>query len=149
MSTHSTSGGRPGLELPIDIVQSVSIFGFRPCPCAAAHRLVSGRGQCRPTTIAIHVSRSQKARRETKLLLGRCRPSIFPVSRRLTASAVSSENRPCHAFIVAPSGTTPCSRNRHKAMASLRAKATMPTLRPRIPLSANRSCHHLASLLPG
>ena len=29
-----------------------------------------------------------------------------------------------------------------QAIASLRARATMPTLRPRIPLSPKRSCHH-------
>ena len=34
---------------------------------------------------------------------------------------------------LAPMGTSPCSTNLHKAISSLRAKATIPTLRARLP----------------
>jgi hypothetical protein len=44
---------------------------------------------------------------------------------------------------------TPSSTNRQSAIASFRARATMPTLRPRMPLSPNRSCHHSDSWLFG
>jgi len=50
---------------------------------------------------------------------------------------------------VAPSGMTPSSTNRQRAIASFLASATIPTFRPRMPLSAKRSCHHSASLLLG
>lgn len=36
-----------------------------------------------------------------------------------------------HGHSLAPSGNSPCSNQRHKAMSSLRAKATMPTFRAR------------------
>jgi len=54
-----------------------------------------------------------------------------------------------YTFNVAPSGMTPSSTKRHRAIANLLARATMPTLRPRIPIPANRSRHQSDSLLFG
>jgi hypothetical protein len=92
--------------------------------------------------------KARKRRWRTKLLLGCEQPSIFPVAIRLTAGAASSLIA-CHALSMAPSGTTPSSTKRQSAIASFLASATMPTLRPRIPLSPNRSRHHSESLLSG
>jgi len=92
--------------------------------------------------------KARKRRWRTKLLLGRKRPSIFPVANRLTAGAAS----PLIAYqtlSVAPSGTMPSSTKRQSAIASFLASATMPTLRPRMPLSPKRSRHHSDSLLLG
>lgn len=85
---------------------------------------------------------------QTTLLLGCEQPSIFPVANRLTAGAASSWIS-CQAFSIAPSGTTPSSTNRQRAIASFLANATMPTFRPRMPLSPKRSCHHSDNLLLG
>jgi hypothetical protein len=96
-------------------------------------------------------SRLPKARKRkwrTKLLLGRERPSNFPVANRLAAGAASSMSA-YQPLSVAPSGTMPSSTKRHSAIASFRASATMPTLRPRMPLEPKRSRHHSESLLSG
>lgn len=93
---------------------------------------------------------ARKRRWRTKLLLGCEQPSIFPVANRLTAGAASSLiSCRCQPLRAAPSGITPSSTKRHRAIESFRASATMPTFRPRIPLSLNRSCHHCESLLWG
>ena len=92
--------------------------------------------------------KARKRRWRTKLLLGRERPSIFPVANRLAAGAASSMIA-YHALSVAPSGMMPPSTKRHNAIASFRASATMPTLRPRMPLEPKRSRHHSESLLSG
>jgi hypothetical protein len=96
-------------------------------------------------------SRLPKARKRkwrTKLLLGRERPSNFPVANRLAAGAASSMSA-YQPLSVAPSGTMPSSTKRQSAIASFRANATMPTLRPRMPLEPKRSRHHSESLLSG
>jgi hypothetical protein len=49
----------------------------------------------------------------------------------------------------APSGTTPCSTNRHNAITSFRATATIPIRRLRPPAAANRRVNHCASALSG
>jgi hypothetical protein len=41
-------------------------------------------------------------------------------------------------FIVVPSGTTPCVTNRHSAISSLRASATIITFRTRVPVTPAR-----------
>ena len=92
--------------------------------------------------------RARKRRWQTKLLLGCEQPSIFPVANRLTAGA-ASPLIPSQTLSVAPSGTTPSSTKRQSAIASFLASATIPTLRPRIPLSPKRWCHHNDSLLLG
>ena len=92
--------------------------------------------------------KARKRRWRTKLLLGRERPSIFPVANRLAAGAASSMIA-YQSFSVAPSGMMPASTKRHRAIASFRASATMPTFRPRIPLEPNRSRHQIESLLSG
>ena len=92
--------------------------------------------------------RARKRRWQTKLLLGCEQPSIFPVANRLTAGA-ASPLIPSQTLSVAPSGTTPSSTKRQSAIASFLASATIPTLRPRIPLSPKRWCHHSESLLLG
>ena len=92
--------------------------------------------------------KARKRRWRTKLLLGRERPSIFPVANRLAAGAASSMI-PYQPLSVAPSGMMPSSTKRHNAIASFRASATMPTLRPRMPLEPKRSRHHSESLLSG
>ena len=92
--------------------------------------------------------RARKRRWQTKLLLGCEQPSIFPVANRLTAGA-ASPLIPSQTLSVAPSGTTPSSTKRQSAIASFLASATIPTLRPRIPLSPKRWRHHSESLLLG
>ena len=92
--------------------------------------------------------KARKRRWRTKLLRGRERPSIFPVANRLAACAASSMSA-YQALRIAPSGTMPSSTKRHSAIASLRASATMPTLRPRMSLEPKRSRHHSESLLSG
>ena len=101
------------------------------------------------TTIALHVGRSRAARAATTLLLGSGEPSIFPVAARLTAAAASSRAVLPQAFKVAPTGTTPCARKRQSAIASFRARATIPTLRPRMPVLPKRSRHQRESALCG
>jgi hypothetical protein len=92
--------------------------------------------------------KARKRRWRTKLLLGRERPSTFPVANRLAAGAASSMIA-YQPLSVAPSGTMPSSTKRQSAIASFRASATMPTLRPRMPLEPKRSRHHSESLLSG
>lgn len=92
--------------------------------------------------------KARKRRWRTKLLLGCEQPSIFPVANRLTAGA-ASPSIASQTLSVAPSGTTPSSTKRRSAISSFLASATMPTLRPRMPLSLNRSCHQSESLLLG
>src|SRR6185312_8269319 len=117
-------------------------------PCAPAHRLVSGRRTLAfaPQCVFTYAG-ARRLRRATKLLLGYKEPSIFPVAHRLTADAASFGF--LHALSVAPSGTTPCSTNRQKAIASLRASATIPTFRPRMPWLLHRVRHQRASSLCG
>ena len=106
-------------------------------------------GLCpRTATTAIHVDRSRVARAVTTLLLGSGEPSIFSGRRPSHRRRGELESRP-QAFKVAPSGTTPCAMKRQSAMASFRAKATIPTLRPRMPVLPKRSCHHRESSLCG
>ena len=57
-----------------------------------------------------------------------------------------SDQRP---FRIAPGGMTPCSTNRQSAIANLLATATIPTLRPRAPCSANLPRYHAAISLDG
>ena len=52
-------------------------------------------------------------------------------------------------FNCAPSGITPVSRNLHRSISKRRARATMPTLRARLPAPANRSSNHWVNLLVG
>jgi len=52
-------------------------------------------------------------------------------------------------FMTAPSGTTPCVANRHRAMSSFRARATTITLRTRAPVPPTRSRNQLTSAEPG
>jgi hypothetical protein len=92
--------------------------------------------------------KARKRRWRTKLLLGRERPSTFPVANRLAAGAASSMIA-YQPLSVAPSGMMPFSTKRHSAIASFRASATIPTLRPRMPLEPKRSRHHSESLLSG
>ena len=100
------------------------------------------------------VPKARKRRWRTTLLLGCKEPSSLPVANRLAVGAASPMNFYSPILMrqtlrVAPSGMTPSSTKRQNAIASFRANATMPTLRPRMPVLANRSCHHSASLLLG
>src|SRR6516165_8938998 len=49
----------------------------------------------------------------------------------------------------APAGSSPCSTYLHSAMSSLRARATTPTLRARLPWSAKRRAYQRLSSLSG
>jgi hypothetical protein len=60
-----------------------------------------------------------------------CLLSSGPRQRSLAAPPARGSRRPA-AFRAAPSGTTPVSTNRHKAMSSLRARATIPLRRKRL-----------------
>lgn len=57
----------------------------------------------------------------------------------------------CYAdgFMIAPSGTTPSTTNRHRAISSLRARATTITLRTRRPVEPVRSRNQATCATPG
>jgi hypothetical protein len=76
-------------------------------------------------------------------LLSRC-------PRQLSLAALPSRGsrRPA-ACRAAPSGTTPVSTNRHKAMSRLRARATIPLRRQRLLPCPQRCCYHWGSALCG
>jgi hypothetical protein len=139
-----------------------SLFLFHRCQKPGVDFGAFGRGHAlrridlypvRAQALSSHnrYSRMPKARKRrwrTKLLLGRERPSTFPVANRLAAGAASSMIA-YQPLSVAPSGMMPSSTKRHSAIASFRASATIPTLRPRMPLEPKRSRHHSESLLSG
>jgi hypothetical protein len=139
-----------------------SLFLFQRCQKLGVDFGAFGRGHAlrridlypvRAQALSSHnrYSRMPKARKRrwrTKLLLGRERPSTFPVANRLAAGAASSMIA-YQPLSVAPSGMMPSSTKRHSAIASFRASATIPTLRPRMPLEPKRSRHHSESLLSG
>lgn len=52
-------------------------------------------------------------------------------------------------FIVVPSGTTPCVTNRHRAISSLRANATIITFRTRVPVAPARLRYQCTRAEPG
>src|ERR671910_80736 len=75
-------------------------------------------------------------RRATQLQLdARRASSANPVGSGALGGGLAAEARPQCSFKTAPSGITPCSTKRQRAMTSFRAKATIPTLRPRAPRS--------------
>jgi hypothetical protein len=76
-------------------------------------------------------------------LLARCPPQL-----RLAAIPSRGERRPA-ALRAAPSGSTPVSINRHKAMRNLRAKATIPMRRSRLLPGPKRCGYHGLSALWG
>jgi hypothetical protein len=67
-----------------------------------------------------------------------------PVDARATGA-----RRIRYAFSVAPSGMTPCSATRHSAMASFRARATMPIRVLRPPARPTRLRNHCVNALVG
>jgi hypothetical protein len=66
---------------------------------------------------------------------GACRESAtsnrhrYPVTRAETVRVSSASSNHCVGRKTTPSGTTPCRTNRHRAISSLRAKATIMGLR--------------------
>jgi hypothetical protein len=52
-------------------------------------------------------------------------------------------------LIVVPSGTTPCVTNRHRAISSLRANATIITFRTRLPVAPARLRYQCTRAEPG
>ena len=139
-----------------------SLFFFLRCQMLGVDVGSFGRGHAHRRIdlypVRVHAPSSQnqysrmpnarKRRWRTKLLLGCEQPSIFPVANRLAAGAASSLIS-YQALRAAPSGMMPSSTKRQSAIASFRASATMPTFRPRMPLSPKRSRHHCESLLLG
>ena len=91
----------------------------------------------------------------------RAAPSVSTVSRRTPGVQSSGAHQlgpradagGASAFVygvtVAPSGTTPCSTYRHSAMINLRASATIPIRRARLPAVAKRRTNHCVNALAG
>jgi hypothetical protein len=79
------------------------------------------------------------------------RPGIFPGRlHQHQGRGVTVHQKSAYAALsIAPSGTTPVSRKRHKAMRNLRATATRPIRRKRLPPPPKRSRNHTLSALSG
>jgi hypothetical protein len=83
---------------------------------------------------------------------GACRESAtsnrhrYPIIRAETVGVPSASTNHCAGRKATPSGTTPCRANRHRAISSLRAKATIMGLRAPRAFSV-RARYHCAKAL--
>ena len=79
------------------------------------------------------------------------RPGIFPgrLHQHQGRGVTVHQKNAYAALSIAPSGKTPVSRKRHKAMSNLRATATMPIRRKRLPPPPQRSRNHTLRALSG
>jgi hypothetical protein len=133
----------PGLMLS-SALSSMADFAAATCARGARMREASlpqtTCSPCRPLYTdhpILHALMAPGERRGGPPLLTigpRCAPCLLssgPPQLRLAALPSRGERRPA-ALRAAPSGTTPGSLNRHKAMSRLRAKATSPMRRRRL-----------------
>ena len=79
------------------------------------------------------------------------RPGIFPgrLHQHQGLGVTLHQKSAYAALSIAPSGKPPVSRKRHKAMSNLRATATMPIRRKRLPPPPKRSRNHTLRALSG
>ena len=129
-----------------------SDYGFWLCPRRGSRRAGLPcqphiRRDCNPNHCPAFGTGEPKGGRHHSVKTGQIGPTPdngdVPLDQRGWATACSASSQIHRAdheagFIVVPSGTTPCVTNRHRAISSLRASATIITFRTRVPVTPAR-----------
>lgn len=129
----TASRWRPVLRVRVrrtsnDLLSVLATPGQTPHPMFALRRIQAGPGEGAPSNVrpsSCGPAKTASAFHQLRIQL--VRAPFFDV----VAMA--------YAFSAAPSGITPCSRNRHSSINSFRASATMPTFLARVPPRPKRS----------